>query len=304
MNKKPTVTIGIPAHNEEVNIANMLNSVISQEQKSFFLEKIIVALDGCTDNTESEAREFAKKYPIVELIDDGKRVGKRERLNQIYDLNQSNFIFTFDADIVLANGFVVEEMIKVFLNDEKACLVAADQIPVMTGNFIGKIIYYHHVLWDKVRMTVNEGDHIHNLHGGASGLRKELADSFRYPKEITSDAGFLYIMAYKQFGFRYAKAAVIFYRTPATLDDIRKQSARAIFSRQKELADYFGNWIYDLFEIPLKYKMKGVLMAAAEHPIFTLLTICLGVLIRIRPKEDRLIQKGMWHAASTTKIKL
>ena len=66
MNKKPTVTIGIPAHNEEANIANMLNSVISQEQKSFFLEKIIVALDGCTDNTESEAREFAKKYPIVE----------------------------------------------------------------------------------------------------------------------------------------------------------------------------------------------------------------------------------------------
>lgn len=304
MNKKPTVTIGIPAHNEESNIASMLDSVISQEKESFVLERVIVALDGCTDNTESVVREFAKKYPVIELIADGKRMGKKERLNQIYAANKSDFIFTLDADIILANSFVLEEMVGVFLNDDDACLVAAHQVPVTSKGFIGKIIYYHYSLWDKVRVPVNGGDHIHNLHGAASGLRKKFANSFRYPKEIASDAGFLYVMAYKQFGFRYAKDAVIFYRVPETLLDFKLHSARSLFSAQKELADYFGRWIYGLFEIPREHKVKGVLEMALRHPIFTILTISLGILVRIKPQKDNLIQRGMWSIATTTKIKI
>lgn len=300
-NKKFTVTVGIPAHNEEANIANMLNSVISQEQKSFVLERIIVILDGCVDNTEDVVREFMKKYPIMELIVDGKRIGKKERLNYLYDLNQSDFIFTFDADIILANNLVVEEMIKIFLNDDKTCLVVAHQIPIANKSFIGKIIYYHHVLWDKIRIPINEGDHIHNLHGAASALKKSFAYSFKYPKEVTSDAGFLYLMAYKKFGFKYAKNAQVFYKTPATLNDIRIQSARSIFIRKKQLADYFGEWIYGLYEIPFKYKVRGITAVFIFHPIYTLLTLTMGVFIRIFPKKDSLIQKGMWSPVVSTK---
>lgn len=300
-NKKFTVTVGIPTHNEEANIANMLNSVISQEQKSFVLERIIVILDGCADNTEGVVKKFMKKYPIVELIVDGKRMGKKERLNHLYDLNQSDLIFTFDADIILSNQFVVENMIKVFLNDKRACLVVAHQIPLTSKGFAGRVIYYHHILWDKIRLSVSDGDHIHNLHGAASALKKSFADSFRYPKDITSDAGFLYIMAYKQFGFRYAKNAVIFYKTPATFHDIRMQSARSLFIRKKQLADYFGEWIYGLYEIPFKYKARGTTAVFISHPIYTLLTLTMGVFIRIFPKKDSLIQKGMWSSAVSTK---
>ena len=49
------ISFVIPAHNEEANIANLLNNLLVQTGSSFTLEKIIVFCDGCTDKTADTA---------------------------------------------------------------------------------------------------------------------------------------------------------------------------------------------------------------------------------------------------------
>src|SRR3990170_5283265 len=46
LSEKFTVTVGIPAHNEEQNIKQLLTSIVSQKG-NFVLEKILVTTDGC-----------------------------------------------------------------------------------------------------------------------------------------------------------------------------------------------------------------------------------------------------------------
>jgi glycosyltransferase involved in cell wall biosynthesis len=66
IDNKLTVTIGIPAYNEEKSISNLLDSIIEQTQKDYVLEKVIVACDGCTDKTSEVVSEYVKKYNFIE----------------------------------------------------------------------------------------------------------------------------------------------------------------------------------------------------------------------------------------------
>src|SRR3989344_5204255 len=98
--KAPTITVGIPAYNEERNIRSVLESVLQQRGSLFRLEKIIVVSDGSDDRTESMVREIAAANPIIELVADHGRKGKITRLNQLCRMNQSDFLVFLDADTV------------------------------------------------------------------------------------------------------------------------------------------------------------------------------------------------------------
>src|SRR3989344_3768380 len=102
MTKKLTVTIGIPAYNEQENIQAMLKSVLAQKGNNFVIKKIVVVSDGSSDQTVSKVKEIQKESHLISLVEGKTRKGKIIRLNKIYSLNKSDILFTFDADIVLA----------------------------------------------------------------------------------------------------------------------------------------------------------------------------------------------------------
>ena len=48
----------------------------------------------------------------MEIIDDGRRLGQAGRLNEFYKINKSDIFITFDADVILGNGYVIDEIVK------------------------------------------------------------------------------------------------------------------------------------------------------------------------------------------------
>ena len=56
--KKPTLSIGIPAFNEEANIYFLLKDLLSQKMDQFNLERIIVNSDGSTDDTIEQVKRI------------------------------------------------------------------------------------------------------------------------------------------------------------------------------------------------------------------------------------------------------
>src|SRR5258706_7596244 len=126
---KLTLTIGIPAYNEEKNISRLLHSLLHQKQSSFTLEKILVAIDGSTDHTKEKVLELKSKYPVIQLIDDGLRIGKVGRLNNFYKLANTDIYMTIDGDITITDTFFLEKIAACFL-DLNIQLVGSNTLPL------------------------------------------------------------------------------------------------------------------------------------------------------------------------------
>lgn len=98
MTKRKTVTIGIPAYDEEANIKNLLKSLLVQKGQNFILERIIVISDGSSDNTIAEAGKV--KNNLIELINHKKNLGKIRIQNEILKKSKSDILIILDADVI------------------------------------------------------------------------------------------------------------------------------------------------------------------------------------------------------------
>ncbi|OGM19115.1 hypothetical protein A2686_00965 [Candidatus Woesebacteria bacterium RIFCSPHIGHO2_01_FULL_38_10] len=296
--KRLTVTVGVPAYNEETNIGNLLKSVLEQKG-NFKLEKLIVVGDGCTDKTARVVREYRKRDKRVALVAGRERMGKMARLNQIYEKNKSDIIFTFDADVVLSNEAVVETMLDKFRRDRNVVLVAAHQVPVKPETYKERIFFTAYRLWEETRIDVNGGDHIHNLQGGATALRRDLAGNIRYPRTVLTDQGYLYLRA-REFGkFAYSYKSVVMYRTVGNLSDYRKLSARTLGRDQQTLVVHFGERIFQEYKIPAFYKLRATLKYLARSPFYTTCALGVNFFVRVVPNKDG-IEPG-WVVLGSTK---
>jgi len=305
-NKKLTVTIGIPAHNEESNIKNMLESVMKQRGKLFILEKIIVFCDGCTDNTFKIVKQMSRKNKIINVVNDGKRIGKAARLNQIYTMNRSDLIGTFDADIVLERDCELELMVREFVKNRKVLVVAARQTPFRAESLMGRFANASFNMLQNASMRWRNGNNIHSLQGSASILRGVFAKSFKYPTNTISDQGCLYFTAVKRGrnSFRFAKNTRFIFRTVATFSDWRKLAARSLIFDKQNLAVHFGKKIISEYQMPKKYIRKAVLYILLRDPIGAVGSVLMNLFIRVFPYGSREKGSSLWEITKSSKASI
>lgn len=98
--KFPTVSILIPAHNEDVVIENTLQSMIRLNYPKDKLE-VIVINDNSSDDTGSIVDAYAERYPFIKALhtkppNAGK--GKSGALNKGFKKSTGEVIIVYDAD--------------------------------------------------------------------------------------------------------------------------------------------------------------------------------------------------------------
>jgi cellulose synthase/poly-beta-1,6-N-acetylglucosamine synthase-like glycosyltransferase len=96
---EPSVTILVPAHNEEDAIKNKLQNIKDVLYPKTKME-IIVADDGSTDNTLARVREFTEENQElqVKIVKSDKRLGKARILNKALEQAKNEIIIVSDAD--------------------------------------------------------------------------------------------------------------------------------------------------------------------------------------------------------------
>lgn len=304
--KKFTLTIGIPAYNEEANIQNMIESLLKQKGTSFRMEKIIVVLDGCTDNTLKIVREIASKNKIVKIFTDGKRTGKATRLNQIYRLNKSQFIGTFDADIVLERDCELELLVKEFLRSKKVNVVAARQYPSPPNRIMGRFSNASFLILQHASMKWRNGNNIHSLQGSASILRGDFAKSFKHPVNTVCDQGYLYFTAIKggRNSFKFAKTTRIIFSAVSTFSDWRKLGARTMAYDRQDMSKYFGEKILKEYNMPEKFIYSSILYVLVRDPIGTIGSILMNIYIRKFPYLFKKRSSGIWEITMSSKASI
>ena len=96
----PTVTVVIPARNEEKNINACLDALVKQRYPSSRYE-IIVVDDQSTDKTPDIIKNYAEKFKNIhylQLLDPGHRSPKKAAIDKAVQRSKSELIFTTDAD--------------------------------------------------------------------------------------------------------------------------------------------------------------------------------------------------------------
>lgn len=123
----------VPAHNEASVIAACLESLLEQPG----VDKIIVACNGCTDNTA----EIARQYPVTCLDID--MPSKVNALNQAEKQVSSWPVFYIDADIRLSPGAIE----KICAAMESGDLLLAAPEPVIDTSHASWPVKQYYKVW-------------------------------------------------------------------------------------------------------------------------------------------------------------
>jgi biofilm PGA synthesis N-glycosyltransferase PgaC len=109
-----TVTVLIPAHNEEALVGATIDSLMAQDRKP---ERVIVVADNCTDRTVEIAR--GRGVEVFESV--ANEYKKAGALNQalaklLPNLGENDTVMIMDSDTVLRQGFI-KAAVKHFVQD-------------------------------------------------------------------------------------------------------------------------------------------------------------------------------------------
>ncbi|MEK3936259.1 glycosyltransferase [Sporosarcina sp. FSL W7-1349] len=117
----PTVSVFIPAHNEEVVIGQTLQAMSRLYYPKDKLE-VIVINDNSSDRTGEIADSFAEKYPFIRVIETklpNRGIGKSSALNEAMQQSESDVIVVYDADNT-PEKMAVWYLVMGLVNDPKA----------------------------------------------------------------------------------------------------------------------------------------------------------------------------------------
>lgn len=99
----PSITVIVPAHNEEAVIAAKIANLAALDYPEHLL-RIIIALDGCTDKTDSIARAALAQLPDtlnIHIVRYPRRMGKIAVLNEQIAPTRTDIVGLSDASIMI-----------------------------------------------------------------------------------------------------------------------------------------------------------------------------------------------------------
>lgn len=101
----PSVTLAVPAHNEEHNAFALVGALTQLDYPPDRLS-IVFVCDGCTDGTSTVFGRFARRRKEVHVIELPERVGKAQALNAALALATGDLFVVLDADLIPRPDFL------------------------------------------------------------------------------------------------------------------------------------------------------------------------------------------------------
>lgn len=283
-NKKLSVTVGIPAYNEEDNIQELLRALLLQRQNKTKLAEIIVVSDGSTDKTVEKVDQVRNK--IIKLIINKKRQGQAMIQNVIVKKNKGDILVFLNADVQIKDKFFIEKLVTPILLNKKVGIVSPRVIPLPSQVLLESIINYSVCIKNKIYSSWRDGNNIFNCHGRARAFSKDFLKELQW-KEVLSEDGYSYLLCIKKgYQFAYQPNTQVFYRSPVNFKDHQRQSSRFLNSVE-ELSKYFQrSFVEKEYNLPKKTVLKEFLLYFFKNPFLAGAYFTILSLVRILPYRN------------------
>lgn len=296
MKRHMTVTVGIPAFNEEANILSLISSLLKQKKDKFRLKEILISSDGSEDKTVDLIKGI--KSPIVRVIDNKSRKGQAERQNQIIKQTDSDVLVLLNADILIKDKNFLEKLILPIIKN-KADLTSARIVELIPRKFLEKVLAVSMDFKRVMFESFNKGNNIYTCHGRARGFSRRLYKKIRFKDSVGEDA-YSYLYCYKSgFPYTYVKSAEVYYKLPDNFADHKKQSIRFLKS-QNELFEEFGGMVNKSYKLPKKAIVKGLIIYTFKNPIKLFIYLIILNLMRLKAKFEEKTS-NTWEISTSSK---
>lgn len=297
MKNNITVSIGIPAYNEEQNIQKILHAIVMQEESNFTLKEVIIVSDGSSDKTVDNAKQLQDLK--IKIIDDSNRMGKSYRLNQIFSLCKGDILFLMDADIIITDNTLISKIIS-RTDFSKSGIIAVNANPVATKSFFAKSLNQCKKAEMDWRLKWNKGDNYLAFRGAFMGLYGNFARTVKMPSNLVNNDAYIYFSAKKK-GYHpaYINDLFIAFKTPTSFRDHFTQSQR-FKSSANELQKFFTISKKDYF-IPIDLFLSATMKYFFENPVYAISYIMIRLGTKVMKPFFGKGSKSQWTIAISTK---
>lgn len=300
MKKKLSVTIGIPAYNEEVNIRQLLKSLLAQKQKNFFIKEILVYSDGSSDDTVKNAKSFIDKG--VHVFDSKKRLGKPYRLNQIFEHATSDIIVLMDADSLPVTDDVISKVCRPFTEPGFSGLTSGRRKGIPSKSLTAKALSQLNDAYEVVRKKLKNGKNLYAFLAGIVAIDKNTANMIRFNTNMNCDDNVLYLKAVKLGkNLKYIPEAQMWYSLPENAWDQIKQGGRFLSSQEKMNDVFDPEFIHDEYHIPLSLQKKIFWYQVTHNPFAYIWLKLLSIPCEFYKRKYIAKKSSLWTISGSTK---
>jgi len=228
----PSVSVIIPAYNEEESIAKTIKSISKSDYPNF---EIIVVDDGSTDNTLKIAKSFECGKIRVFHKENG---GKGTALNLGIKKARGKIIFTMDADTIV-DSQSMKKMVR-FFKDSQVMSVTPAMVLCKPKTIFQRIQYTEYLLGLFLRKAFASLQSIYITPGAFSAYRKSFFEKFGgyAVGNITEDLEMGLRIQYNGYRIENCPEAPAYTNSPKTFKAVMIQRRRWYFGLLKNLWDY------------------------------------------------------------------
>jgi biofilm PGA synthesis N-glycosyltransferase PgaC len=291
-----TCSVGIMAYNEEANIANAIETILTQTTVCGQIMELIVVASGCTDRTTAIVTDIARKDSRVRLIEQEGREGKASAINMFIEAASAPILLMVSADLFVKEGSI-DALLRHFRNPAVG-MTGGRPIPVNDeATFLG---YAAHLLWrlhDRVARQAPKLGEIVAFRNVVSQIPCDTAVDEVSIQALITELGFEVV---------YDPQAIVYNRGPSAVSDFLGQRRR-IYAGHLHVRKQDG---YATSTMSLKIIWRALVGSGSfSTPRAACRTACvagLEALARILGYYDYLRQRKhhVWKPATTTKREL
>lgn len=299
--KLPSLTIGIPAYNEEGNIINIIESIQRQKVQHAKITSILVICDGCTDDTVRLVSKYRSSKHKLKMIVNPSRKGKAYRLNQVFKSINTDIFIQVDSDIIFENEQVLDSLIKKISSSTNEVLAAGNTIPLKPITFTEKAIMSTFNLYYQLRYITHGGNNIYSADGKLMGYSKKLYKKMHFPKNLISEDAYGYLFCFQhKYTYLFATDAVVRYRLPNTLIDQIKQNSRFL-AGVRQLDHMFDvSMMSRAYLKPKGMFVVGLMKAFIKNPILTVYIKIINLYCKLLSSHEE-YNNAKWDVSASTK---
>jgi peptidoglycan-N-acetylglucosamine deacetylase len=273
----PSISVLIPAYNEEKSIKATLNSILESNYPQNKLEIIIID-NASKDNTLKIAKKFVKEFKgknKIKILSE-KQQGKGYALNLGISKANNEIILSMDAD-TFVEPYSLKNMVKYF-KDPQVMSVSPAIVIHNPKNIIQRVQYIEYVIGLFLRKTFAILNAIHITPGAFSAYRASFFKKYGgYDTDnITEDLELAMRIQYQGYKIENSPESPAYTIAPNKFSHLLKQRRRWYVGLMKNTWHYkklFGKNYGDLGMFVLPIAWIGIFFAVSITGYFIIKTI-------------------------------
>jgi len=279
--KKPTVTIGIPAYRESINLNRLLPALLSQNQKLFSLKEIIVVSDG----KDQATREVVKRLgsPIIKLLENKTRLGQQLSQNRIIKEFKGDVLVIIEADTHPSSPDTLNLLLVPYTQKNlELGMVVGKSVSLPAKTFFEKVMNHAQLIKQGIFSEWKDGLNFFTANGHSmKALSRNFAKKIKWPTDVPEDTYTYLRLRELGLGMKRVKTAQALMRNVTNFNDRIRQCTK-YHTGKKALTKYFPPETMAVeTQIPLEIILKHTLSKLVTNPFWTLIYLIEAVINRI-----------------------